>query len=111
MDQKCDSCGALSWKDEKPEWCCDKGKTEVGAPGTDVTLDGDDDDDDKDDDMLHRRERERSRERGHEGFEPNINANAPINLDEAAINQILHSVTPGTLSLTGDCKEYRRYSV
>ena len=108
MDQKCDSCSALSWKDEKLEWCCDKGKTEVGASETDITLNNDDDDN-EDDDMLHRRERQSSRERGHEGFK--TSTNAPINPNEAAINRILHSVRPGTSSLTDDCKEYRRYSV
>ena len=37
--------------------------------------------------------------------------NAPMNSNKVAINQILHSMRPGTSSLINNCKKYRRYSV
>ena len=106
MDQICDNCGAASWRDEEPEWCCDKGKTKVGAPETVINRDNEnntnDIDRDNDDTNIH--------QGGHGGVE--TSTNAPINPNEAVINQILHSVVrSGASTLTDDCKEYRRYSV
>ena len=42
----------------------------------------------------------------NEGSNFETSINAPINPNEVAINRILHSVRPGTSSLTNDCKEY-----
>ena len=107
MDQICDSCGAISWRDKEPEWCCDKGKTEVRALETHVNQEDEDDTNDinRDDDDTN----EEGRQDGNEGVE--TSTNAPINPDEADINRILHSMRPGTSTLTDDCKEYCRYSV
>ena len=85
MDQICFKCGAASFKDETPQWCCDKGKTDVVAPESeeeDPTYDG-----------------------------AETASNGSINPDEDAINKILHSVRPGTTQLTQDSHEYRTYSV
>ena len=91
MDRICGKCGAASFKDETPEWCCDKGRTEVGAPETDIYEDDDDDFGD------------------NEGAE--TRANQPVDPNEQAINNILHSTNPTTGRLTEDCKSYREHSV
>ena len=104
MDQICDSCGAASWRDKEPEWCCDKGKTEVGAPETDVNQEDKDDTNDIDQDNN-----DMNMEEGHQGGNEGVktSTHAPINPNEAAINCILHSVVrPGASTLTDDCKEY-----
>lgn len=36
MDRICGKCSTLLFKGEKPKWCCDKGRTEVGAPKSDI---------------------------------------------------------------------------
>ena len=74
MDQICSKCGAALFKDETPQWYCDKGKTNVVAPESekeDATYDG-----------------------------VETATNGPINSDEDAINKILHSVRPGITQLT-----------
>ena len=76
MDHICPSCGAASFKDKTPGWCCDSGKTEVGAPETDTERDVVDIND------------------GNEGIETRLND--PIDPNEQAINDILHSLKPGT---------------
>ena len=91
MDRICGKCGAASFKDETPEWCCTKGRTEVGAPETAIY---EDDNDDFGDD---------------EGAE--ARANQPLDPNEQAINNILHSTNPITGNLTEDCKAYRLHSV
>lgn len=85
MSQICPRCGAASWKDETPEWCCDKGKTEVAAPESEEI------------------EEEYNR---HE-----TGPNDEFNEDLDAINKILYSTREGSTELTRDCQEYRRYSV
>ena len=91
MDRICGKCGAASFKDETPEWCCDKGRTEVGAPETHIHEEDDDDFGD------------------NEGAE--TRANEPVNANEQALNDILYSTNPTTGRLTEDCKEYRDHSV
>ena len=80
MDQICPSCGAASWKDKKPEWCCEKGKTEVSAPETDINEDQDEDNTNINQDC------ERGHEGGDEGGDVETSTNALINPDKAAIN-------------------------
>ena len=87
MDHICPNCGAASWADETPMWCCDAGKTEVGAPETPV--------DEADDTGEGRAE---------------TDLNEPVGPDEKAINDLLHSLKPGNLTLTDNCKEFRRHS-
>ena len=103
MDQICDSCGAVSWRDKEPEWCCDKGKTEVGAPETDVNQEDKDDTND-----IDRGNDDTNMEEGYQGGNERVetSTHAPINPNEAAIK-----VRPGASTLTDDCKEYHRYSV
>ena len=91
MDRLCGKCGAALFKDEKPEWCCDKGRTEVAAPETDIHEDDNDDFGD------------------NEGAE--TSANGPVDPNEQALNNILHSTNPTAGRLTKDCKDYRDHSV
>ena len=92
MDVICNRCGAASFKDETEGWCCDKGNTEVAGPETAI-----EEDQPEEDDPV---------------FETRVNDPAnPVNQDEDAINKILHSLKPGTITLTDDCKEFRRHSV
>lgn len=93
MDQICDSCDAASFRDETPRWCCNSGKTEVVAPETDVPQEEDQDDDEDD----------------QRGVETTVND--PINPSERNLNNILHSVKPGTFTLTDECKAYPEHSV
>ena len=93
MDRICGKCGAASFPGEKEGWCCDIGRTSVGAPETDTYEDGDSDF--GDDDSAEAR------------------ANRPPEANEAekALNEILHSTNPTTGRLTDDCHEYREHSV
>ena len=79
MDQICSKCGVASFKDETPQWCCDKGKTDVVAPESDQS-----------DESNAQQEEDAT----YDGVETAING--PINPDEDANNKILHSVRPGT---------------
>ena len=113
MDHICDSCGAASWRDEEPEWCCDKGKTEVNAPETDINQDQDEDDTNQNDtNQDDTNQNDTNQNDTNEGGNVETSTDAPIDPNEAAINRILYSVVrPGASTLTDDCKEYRRYSV
>ena len=58
-------------------------------------------------DDMNQYENDMNMECGHEGGNVEMSTNAPINLNETAINRILYSVTPRTSTLTDNCKEYR----
>ena len=85
-------CDAASFKNETERWCCDKGNIEVAGSETVIK-----EDQPKKNDPV---------------FETRINDSAnPVNQDENVINKILHFMKSGTITLTDDCKKFRRHSV